>query len=190
MLFRLPQEDTSAALVRSLRFETSNSSPDGRTACSACQSADRRSYPKAFSAPMSASVTSSSRRRPARATSSSSEANRPWLADSWLAARGPAVASSCCKTCGRRRIRASMDRRSRIWGTVELVARARGSRLGLVARRAGSVRWQSSGPHPAREARSRSAGPAGSRRRLRRYSPSRTPARRSDGIGRRAAARP
>src|SRR5580765_933375 len=59
-----------------LGCDSSNNSPDGRTACSACHSADRLSYPNALSAPMSASATSSSRRRPLRDTRSSIDAKR------------------------------------------------------------------------------------------------------------------
>src|SRR5690606_5295377 len=50
---------------------SSNSSPAGRTARSACQRAERRSWPKLLSAPISASAVVSSRRRPATRTSSS-----------------------------------------------------------------------------------------------------------------------
>src|SRR6185295_19986941 len=42
------------------------SSPAGRTARSACHSAERRSYPNELRAPMSANTTISSRRRPVR----------------------------------------------------------------------------------------------------------------------------
>ena len=51
--------------------------PAGRTARSTCQSALRRSLVNALSAPISASVVSSSRRRPVRCTTSSIERKRP-----------------------------------------------------------------------------------------------------------------
>src|SRR5690348_4793165 len=50
---------------------SSNSSPAGLTARSTCHSALRRSFVNAFNAPISASVVSSSRRRPVRWTTSS-----------------------------------------------------------------------------------------------------------------------
>jgi hypothetical protein len=52
------------------------SSPAGRTARSTCHKALRRSRVNALSAPISASVVSSSRRRPVRCTSASMEGNR------------------------------------------------------------------------------------------------------------------
>jgi hypothetical protein len=55
----------------------SSNSPAGRTARSTCQSAVRRSFVNALSAPMSASVVSSSRRRLVRCTTCSIESNRP-----------------------------------------------------------------------------------------------------------------
>src|SRR5678815_3820592 len=67
---------------------SSNSSPAGRTACSTCHSAVRRSKPKAFSAPISASVATSSRRRPQRRISWSSVSKRLPIGDWRLAIDG------------------------------------------------------------------------------------------------------
>ena len=64
----LPECDIGAA-------SAANNSPDGRTACSICHSAPRRSWPNDASAPISARTLSSSRRTPVRRIISSIDPN-------------------------------------------------------------------------------------------------------------------
>ena len=197
---------------RPTRAFSSKSSPAGRTACSTCQSAVRRSKPNAFSAPISASVATSSRRSPQRRMRWSRVSNRgasraiegrSRMADCAMADRAEWMR---CWTRQRPQMRADVaepfvrvqrfehrrDRRSRILGHRSDRLRAPidlDPRSSILGPRSSEHAAIASARLPA-AGHSRTSGRAAPGRRARRGTASPRPARRSARSGRRGAARP